>query len=59
VLQLQFSQETDDVATSEAILEDSPKKLAATFHCSLKRKFPMICAEIPGWKHTSLSAKYI
>lgn len=57
MVQLYIGQETDDVATSEAILQDPQRKLAAAHHCFLKRQFPMICVEISDGKHTSLSAK--
>lgn len=57
VIQLQSGQETDDVATSEAILEDLKRKLEGSCYCSSKRQFHMICVEISDWKHTSLSTK--
>lgn len=57
MVQLYIGQETDETATSEAILEDPQRKLAATHHCSLKRQFPMVCVEISDGKHASLGAK--
>lgn len=57
VIQLQSGQETDDVVTAEAILEDPKRKLESSCYCSLKKQFHMICVEISDWKHVSLSAK--
>lgn len=57
VIQLQSGQETGDVATSEAVLEDPKRNWEGSCYCSLKRQFHIICVEISEWKHTSLSTK--